>query len=77
VRQIHFEVHFKECILDFSKFYTLKMKGTTFTDSSLVAVDFMSTNLTAVLFSNCDLYRSEFERQSLTKPILEPATTIQ
>jgi hypothetical protein len=39
-----FEVHFKECILDFSKFYTLKMKGTTFTDSSLVAVDFMSTN---------------------------------
>jgi uncharacterized protein YjbI with pentapeptide repeats len=38
------------------------MKGTTFTDSSLVAVDFMSTNLTAVLFSNCDLYRSEFER---------------
>jgi uncharacterized protein YjbI with pentapeptide repeats len=37
------------------------MKGTTFTDSSLVAVDFMSTNLTAVLFSNCDLYRSEFE----------------
>jgi uncharacterized protein YjbI with pentapeptide repeats len=49
------------------------MKGTTFTDSSLVAVDFMSTNLTAVLFSNCDLYRSEFERQSLTKPILEPA----
>jgi uncharacterized protein YjbI with pentapeptide repeats len=57
-----FEVHFKECILDFSKFYTLKMKGTTFTDSSLVAVDFMSTNLTAVLFSNCDLYRSEFEK---------------
>jgi uncharacterized protein YjbI with pentapeptide repeats len=53
------------------------MKGTTFTDSSLVAVDFMSTNLTAVLFSNCDLYRSEFEKQSLTKPILEPATTIQ
>jgi hypothetical protein len=51
------------------------MKGTTFTDSSLVAVDFMSTNL-AVLFSNCDLYRSEFEK-SLTKPILEPATTIQ
>jgi uncharacterized protein YjbI with pentapeptide repeats len=22
----------------------------------------MSTNLTAVLFSNCDLYRSEFEK---------------
>jgi hypothetical protein len=36
-----FEVHFKGVVLDFSKFYTLKMKGTTFTDSSLVAVDFM------------------------------------
>jgi hypothetical protein len=36
----------------------------------------MSTNLTAVLFSNCDLYRSEFEKAT-TKPILEPATTIQ
>jgi hypothetical protein len=45
-----------KCILDFSKFYTLKMKGTTFTDSSLVAVEW------AVLFSNCDLYRSEFEK---------------
>lgn len=57
-----FEVHFKDCILDFSKFYALKMKGTTFTNTSLVAVDFMSTNLTEVLFSNCDLYRSEFEK---------------
>jgi uncharacterized protein YjbI with pentapeptide repeats len=53
------------------------MKGTTFTDSSLVAVDFMSTNLTAVLFSNCDLYRSEFEKAIADKADLEPATTIQ
>jgi uncharacterized protein YjbI with pentapeptide repeats len=55
VRQIHFEVHFK-VYFGFLKFYTLKMKGTTFTDSSLVAVEW------AVLFSNCDLYRSEFEK---------------
>lgn len=57
-----FEVHFKECILDFSKFYTLKIKGTTFVDCSMVAVDFMSTNLTEVVFDNCDLYRSEFAK---------------
>lgn len=38
------------------------MKGTTFTNTSLVAVDFMSTNLTEVLFNNCDLYRSEFQK---------------
>ena len=57
-----FEVHFKECVLDFSKFYTLKIKGTTFVDCSILAVDFMSTNLTEVVFDNCDLYRSEFAK---------------
>jgi uncharacterized protein YjbI with pentapeptide repeats len=62
-----FEVHFKECHLDFSKFYTLKLKKTTFIDCSLVAVDFMSTNLTEVIFDNCDLYRSEFANANATK----------
>lgn len=62
-----FEVHFKECILDFSKFYTLKIKGTTFVDCSLVAVDFMKTDLTEVLFDNCDLYRSEFAQATANK----------
>jgi hypothetical protein len=68
VRQTHFEVHFKDCVLVL-KFYTLKMKGTTFT-SSLVAVDFIGTNLTAIsLIGDRDLYRSEFEKLSPTKPI--------
>ena len=62
-----FEVHFKECVLDFSKFYTLKIKGTTFIDCSLVAVDFMSTDLTEVIFDNCDLYRSEFAKATTNK----------
>lgn len=62
-----FEVHFKECVLDFSKFYTLKIKGTTFIDCSLVAVDFMSTDLTEVAFDNCDLYRSEFAKAIANK----------
>lgn len=62
-----FEVHFKECVLDFSKFYTLKIKGTTFTDCSIVAVDFMATDLTEVLFDNCDLYRSEFAKAIANK----------
>lgn len=57
-----FEIHFDNCTLDFLKFYTLKIKGTTFKDCSLVAVDFMSTDLTAVDFDNCDLYRSEFNK---------------
>lgn len=57
-----FEIHFKGCLLDFSKFYTLKIKGTTFTDCSIIAADFMNTDLTGVLFDNCDLYRSEFAK---------------
>jgi uncharacterized protein YjbI with pentapeptide repeats len=42
------------------------MKGTTFTDSSLVAWLY-EHNLTAVLFSNCGLYRSEFEKAIIVK----------
>jgi uncharacterized protein YjbI with pentapeptide repeats len=60
-------VHFKECVLDFSKFYTLKIKAATFVDCSMVAVDFMSTDLTAVVFDNCDLYRSEFAKANASK----------
>ena len=69
-----FEVHFKKSILDFSKFYTLKMKGTTFIDSSLVAVDFMATDLTNVLFENCDLYRAEFDKAIANKADFRTST---
>ncbi len=62
-----FEIHFKDCNLDFSKFYTLKLKETTFTNCSMVAIDFMSTDLTAVVFDQCDLYRSEFEKATANK----------
>ena len=62
-----FEVHFNECVLDFSKFYTLKIKGTTFIDCSIVAVDFMSADLTNAVFDNCDLYRSEFGKANAYK----------
>ena len=62
-----FEIHFKECVLDFSKFYTLKMKRTSFTNCSCIAVDFMSTDLTEVIFDNCDLYKSEFNKAIANK----------
>lgn len=62
-----FEIHFKECSLDFSKFYTLKLKGTSFMDCSLLAVDFMSADLTEAVFDNCDLYRAEFEKAIANK----------
>lgn len=62
-----FEIHFKKSVLDFSKFYALNMKGTTFIDCSLVAVDFMATDITAVHFDNCDLYRAEFDKAIANK----------
>ena len=62
-----FEIAFKNCVLDFSKFYTLKIKGTSFTNCSIIAVDFMSTDLTDVVFENCDLYRSEFAKAIANK----------
>jgi uncharacterized protein YjbI with pentapeptide repeats len=54
-----FEIHFKV--------YALKMKGTSFTNTSLVAVDFMGTDLSEVVFENCDLYRSEFDKAIANK----------
>lgn len=55
-----FSVEFKDCILDYAKFYTLKIKGTTFSNCSLTAVDFMSTDLTGVIFDNCNLHKAVF-----------------
>lgn len=62
-----FEIHFTDCILDFSKFYTLKIKGTTFTNCSIIAADFMNADLTGVVFDNCDLYRAEFSKAVANK----------
>lgn len=62
-----FEVHFKECTLDFSKFYGLKMNAATFTSCSLIAVDFMACNLVNVLFDDCDLRRAEFDQADAGK----------
>lgn len=62
-----FEIAFHGCILDFSKFYTLKIKATVFTDCSLVAVDFMNADLTGVVFERCDLYRCEFDKAIANK----------
>jgi uncharacterized protein YjbI with pentapeptide repeats len=33
----------------------------------MIALDFMGTDLTEVIFDNCDLYRSEFEKATANK----------
>lgn len=62
-----FEMHFNHCVLDFSKFYTLKIKRMEFTGCSMVAVDFMKADLTEVIFDRCDLYRALFSQTVLEK----------
>lgn len=60
VDSLLFSVEFKDCVLDYAKFYTLKIKGTIFSNCSLIAVDFMNTDLTGVIFDNCNLHKAVF-----------------
>lgn len=58
--QVIFEFHFKDCLLDYAQFYALKMKKMQFINCSMIAVDFMASDLTEVLFDNCNLRRAVF-----------------
>ena len=58
--QVIFEFHFKDCLLDYAQFYALKMKKMQFINCSMIAVDFMESDLTEVLFDNCNLRRAVF-----------------
>lgn len=60
VDQLLFKFGFKDCILDYAKFYTLKMRSTSFENCSIVAADFMSADITGVIFTNCNLHKSVF-----------------
>lgn len=53
-------IEFKGCKLDYTKFYTLKLKGTVFTGCSLIAADFMSADLTEAVFDDCNLHKAVF-----------------
>lgn len=58
--QVIYEFHFKDCLLDYAKFYALKLKNMQFINCSLIATDFMGSDLTEVLFDNCNLRRAVF-----------------
>ncbi|AWI25992.1 pentapeptide repeat-containing protein [Flavobacterium pallidum] len=62
-----FDIRFADCILDFAKFYTLRLKGTTFSGCSLIAVDFMAADVTSCAFPDCNLYRAEFDKAIANK----------
>ena len=58
---------FKECQLNFSSFYQLKISNTKFINCNLQEVDFTETVLINSLFDNCDLKLAIFDRTNLEK----------
>jgi uncharacterized protein YjbI with pentapeptide repeats len=58
--QVIYEFHFKDCLLDYAQFYALKLKKMQFINCSMISVDFMGSDLTEVLFDNCNLRKAVF-----------------
>lgn len=56
---------FDGCVLNFSVFVKLKLKGTVFKDCQLREADFGECDLTNANFSNCDLASAVFENTLL------------
>lgn len=58
---------FRHCILNYSSFYNLKIRKTTFDHSQFEEVDFTESDLTASKFIECNLNRSTFDHTILEK----------
>ena len=52
---------FNRCVLDYSSFYKVKLKGALFQDTKLMEVNFTEADLTSVSFAGCDLSGTVFE----------------
>lgn len=61
------QLSFKECQLNFSSFYQLKIQKTKFINCNLEAIDFTETNLSVAIIDNCDLREAIFENSNLKK----------
>ncbi len=62
-----FTVDFKDCILNLSSFYKLKLKKIIFNNSILQEVDFTEADLTGSVFDNCDLTGAIFDNTIIEK----------
>ena len=58
---------FKDCQLNFSSFFQLKIPSTQFLHCNLQDVDFTETVLTNSVFANCDLRGALFESSNIEK----------
>jgi uncharacterized protein YjbI with pentapeptide repeats len=60
-----FSANFSNCILDYTVWYKLRIKGTKFIGCSLSGADFTEADLTNAVFRNCNLNRAAFSRTLL------------
>ncbi|MBD3581122.1 pentapeptide repeat-containing protein [Flavobacterium selenitireducens] len=60
VDRLLFDVSFTDCTLDRTKFYTLKLQKTQFTNCSIIASDFMAADISDSVFHLCNLHKSLF-----------------
>jgi len=65
--QVIYNFNFTDCLLDYTQFYALKLKKMQFINCSMVAVDFMGSDLTEALFDHCNLRRAVFIDTNLQK----------
>ena len=65
--------NFKDCTLDFSSFYKLKIKGTRFINCKMRETDFTEANLANAVFDQCDLSGAMFNNTILLKADLSTA----
>ena len=65
---------FDHCQLDHSSFYQLLIKKNVFRSTRLVEADFTESDLTEVLFDDCDLSGAVFNRSTLVKADLRTST---
>ena len=66
-------MNFENCVLSFSSFFQLTLKGILFNNCVLEQVDFSETNLTNAIFKNCNLLKANFEYTILNKANLQTA----
>jgi uncharacterized protein YjbI with pentapeptide repeats len=64
---IVFSASFKNCNLNLSSFFKMKIKKMSFANCSLQEVDFTNTDLSESVFAECDLLKAHFENTILDK----------
>jgi len=68
-----FAVGFKDCQLDHSSFYGMKLAKTKFAGSKLWEADFTGATLNQAVFDHCDLLNATFDNTNLEQADLRSA----